>query len=80
MAARRKVIRASFETGADIGIETVPDDVFRAFIETKVQEHPPVPLIFPDGRTEVASPWIIALNFVDGGKPILDRFVRIVSA
>ena len=48
-----------------------------AFVEAMMQKYPPMPMISPDGVPLVASPWIASLAYVEGGKQIVDRMLRI---
>ena len=80
LSATREGIRDFLkQEGPPLGLTPISDDEFRVFVELQVQKHPPVPIRMEDGMIHVSSPWIVALPFVDGGKAILDRFIRIIE-
>lgn len=74
--AFRADFRSQYE-GTAYGTTEVPDDVFLAAFEQQVAESPPVPITLPDGQQVVASPFVLALAFADGGDEIVRRFTRL---
>jgi hypothetical protein len=84
----RKAIRAGLDEIDAPGLEEPDDATFMAWVQTMAGagdpavglepgQYPPIPLVSEDGREYVASPWLEALQFVDGGDDILNRIARI---
>ena len=44
-----------------------------------MQRYPPQPWVSPEGAVVIASPWELALPYVEGGKAELERWQRIVN-
>ncbi len=59
------------------GQRSVPDADFARVVQAKMQEFPPMPIVFPDGSTRVVSPFLAALGECEGGKPVLRRIQRL---
>ena len=75
--ATRLAIRDALDGPLPPGLKPIDDAAFMQFVMGMTKQFPPEPAITPDGRTVVESPWILMLPFVDGGKQILDRIIRI---
>lgn len=66
-------------TGTPPGYVDPDPATFRAWFEEKLAQSPPVPMVTPDGREIVASPWATALAYAEGGKEIVNRYLRIAE-
>ena len=76
--ADRKAIREALTDGPPPpGLVAPTDEEFMTFIGGMLGEYPPEPMIDPQGVGIVESPWILALAYVEGGKQIIDRLLRI---
>lgn len=61
------------------GMEEPRDEDLAAFFFQQQKMYPPEPFTFPDGRTVVASPWILALGFCEDGDTWIRRFERFIN-
>ena len=78
LEADRKAIRERLEDGpAPPGLAEPTDEEFMTFVEGMLKKYPEELIIMPDGRPIMASRWITALPYVEGGKQIVDRVNRI---
>lgn len=77
MAERQRAFLEQQFTGTPPGYESPDNETFAAWFEAKVAESPPVPMVMPDGREVVTSPWVAALSFADGGMALVSRYDRI---
>jgi hypothetical protein len=59
------------------GASSPTDDELAAFFFHQQTVYPPQLFTYPDGTQVFASPWILALDFVEGGKEWLARFERV---
>lgn len=75
---QRKFFDEQF-TGTPPGYTDPDDDVFVAWYEQQMMMSPPVPMVTPEGRELVASPWSVALAYAENGKAITNRYLRIVQ-
>lgn len=65
--------------GAGIGMAQPSREELAAFFFKQQKLYPPEPWITPDGRTVVASPWVLALGVVDGGDEWIRRFLSFIN-
>ncbi len=81
--ATRVAIRDGLNGPTPPGLKPVDDATFMEFVAGMQQQFPPEPIFHADaqgnpiGTPVTESPWVMMLPFVDGGKPILDRILRI---
>lgn len=75
----RKAIRESL-TGEVPGMVPVDDVPFMAWVGSWMQQYPIQPITMEDGMVITASPWLLALEYVEGGKDVLKRIERIMGA
>tara|TARA_R110000868_G_scaffold164750_5_gene397635 strand:+ start:4024 stop:4308 length:285 start_codon:yes stop_codon:yes gene_type:complete len=75
----RKAIRESL-TGEVPGMVAVDDVPFMEWVGSWMQQFPIQPCPRKDGTVVVASPWMLALNEVEGGDAVLKRIDRIMGA
>lgn len=47
------------------------------FVQQKVAESPPIPMIRPDGTRVVASPYLLALGETENGRALLKRIQKL---
>lgn len=75
--AYREFMRSQ-EVGVPLGQENVDDETWVTFFESKLAQHPIVPIIHEDsGRMFAASPFLLALELADGGREVMRRYARI---
>jgi len=77
--ASREAIRESL-SGPVPGMVAVDDVPFMAWVGSWMQQYPIQPIVTEDGMVVTASPWLLALEYVEGGKDVLKRIERIMGA
>jgi len=74
----REYMDVEFE-GAVPGYIDPDAATFMAWYESMLEQSPPVPMVLPDGRPVVASPWATALGMAKGGPEIVRRYTRLAQ-
>lgn len=59
-----------------LGARRATDEDIAALVEQQVAQHPPALITYEDGSQAVISPYIAALAYVDGGREMLNRYMR----
>ena len=74
--SHREAIREALE-GDVPGLVEVDDAPFMAWVGSWMKQYPVQPIMLETGQMVNASPWLLALEFVDGGDAVLKRIERI---
>ena len=59
-----------------LGAQRATDEDIAAMVEQQVAQSPPTLITYPDGAQAVLSPYLAALEYVDGGKELLAVYER----
>jgi len=75
---QRKFFDEEF-TGTPPGYEDPDNETFIAWYEQQMMHSPPQLMVTPEGREIVASPWSVALAYSEGGKEVVNRYLRLTQ-